>query len=189
MNEERVTANLFSEVEFEALFKAHFKELHAYAFSFLKDWDKAEEVVQGLFLKLWEKRELPEMHTSMRSYLYKAAYHDCLNLIRREKVHLQYQTRTAFAMKDESDNAANTVHLREVQVRLSAALNMLPEKCRTVFHLSRFEQLKYRQIADHLGISIKTVEKQMGKALRILRGEMKEFLPLIAVLLFKIFKS
>ncbi|WCT11041.1 RNA polymerase sigma-70 factor [Mucilaginibacter jinjuensis] len=189
MNEKQLTAGLFGEVEFETLFKAHFKELHAYAFSFLKDWDKAEEVVQGLFLKLWEKRELPEMHTSIRSYLYKAAYHDCLNLIRREKVHQQYQSRTAFAMKDESDNAANTIYLRDVQSKLSAALNKLPEKCRTVFHLSRFEELKYRQIADELGISIKTVETQMGKALKILRGEMREFLPLIAVLLLKIFRS
>jgi RNA polymerase sigma-70 factor (ECF subfamily) len=189
MSEQKAMANLFSEGEFETLFKAHFKELHAYAFSFLKDWDKAEEVVQGLFLKLWEKRELPEMHTSVRSYLYKAAYHDCLNLIRREKIHLQYQTWSAFALKDEFDNAANTLYLHDVQVKLSAALNKLPEKCRTVFHLSRFEELKYRQIAEQLGISIKTVETQMVKALKILRSEMKEFLPLIAVLLLKIFKS
>lgn len=181
-------ANFFSEAEFETIFKTHFKELHAYVYSFLKDWDVAEEVVQELFLKLWEKGKLPDFQVSIRSYLYKSAYHNSLNYLRREKVHLQYQTRTAYALKDESDSAANNLHLNEAQNKLSSALNKLPERCRTIFHMSRFEELKYRQIAEQLGISIKTVETQMVKALKVLRGEMKDFLPMIIMLLFKIFK-
>jgi RNA polymerase sigma-70 factor (ECF subfamily) len=178
-----------SEAEFEALFKMHFRELHAYAYSLIKDWDNAEELVQGLFLKLWERNDWAGIHTSIKSYLYKSVYHDSLNLMRHEKVHLRYQALSAPASESQTDDAADKLKLGEVERHLEKALNKLPEKCRSIFHLSRFEELKYQEIAAQLNISIKTVETHMTKALKILRKEMAEFLPLIAFILFNLLKK
>ena len=92
-------------------------------------------------------------------------------------------------MKSETSDTAGKVKLNEMQQKLHHALNKLPERCRAVFHLSRFEELKYKEIASQLDISIKTVETQMVKALKILRHEMSEFLPVIVLILIKLFKS
>ena len=92
-------------------------------------------------------------------------------------------------MKNHTDDAAGKLKMGELEQHLSKALDKLPEKCRAIFHLSRFEELKYQEIANQLNISIKTVETHMGKALRILRKEMKEFLPLITLMLFNMFRS
>jgi RNA polymerase sigma-70 factor (ECF subfamily) len=191
MNNNEVTVDLSTnnEVVFEQLFKKHFRELHAYAFSLLKDWDVAEEVVQDMFLKLWERNEAIQVRTSIKSYLYKSVYHDSLNYLRGQKVQLKYQTTTAYSMKNHIDDAAGKLTMGELEQHLQRALSKLPEKCRAIFHLSRFEELKYQEIASQLEISIKTVETHMGKALRILRKEMKEFLPIIALMLFNMFRS
>jgi RNA polymerase sigma-70 factor (ECF subfamily) len=191
MDKKQMTADVINENEvvFEQLFKKHFRELHAYAFSLVKDWDVGEEIVQALFLKLWEKNEWAHIQTSAKSYLYKSVYHDSLNYIRRQKVQLRYQTLTVHSMKNHTDDAAGKLRMSELERHLNNALNKLPEKCRAIFHLSRFEELKYQEIASQLDISIKTVETHMGKALRILRKEMKEFLPLITLILFNMFRS
>ncbi|SHM79678.1 RNA polymerase sigma-70 factor [Mucilaginibacter sp. OK098] len=191
MNYNAVTDDLSTnnEVVFEHLFKKHFRELHAYGFSLLKDWDVAEEIVQGMFLKLWERNEAVQIRTSIKSYLYKSVYHDSLNYLRGQKVQLKYQTTTAYSMKNHTDDAAGKLTMSELEQHLQQALSKLPEKCRAIFHLSRFEELKYQEIASQLEISIKTVETHMGKALRILRKEMKEFLPIIALMLLNMFRS
>jgi RNA polymerase sigma-70 factor (ECF subfamily) len=191
MDSTEITAGFTDKTEaaFEHLFKKHFRELHAYGFSLLKDWDAAEEIVQALFLKLWEKNEWEHIQISIKSYLYKSVYHDCLNYIRRQKIHLKYQTQTVYTTVNRIDNTDGKIKLSELELHLDKALDKLPEKCRAIFHLSRFEYLKYQEIADQLEISIKTVETHMVKALRILRKEMKEFLPLIAVMLFNMFRS
>jgi RNA polymerase sigma-70 factor, ECF subfamily len=178
-----------SEAEFETLFKAHFRELHAYAYSLVNNWDNAEELVQSLFLKLWERNDWAGIHTSVKSYLYKSVYHESLNLMRREKVHLRYQALTAPIMEDQTGDAAEKLKLSEVEIHLAKALNKLPEKCRAIFHLSRFEELKYQQIANQLNISIKTVETHMVKALKILRKEMAEFLPATLFIILNLFKK
>lgn len=178
-----------NEAIFEQLYKTHFRELHAYVFSLLRDWDVAEEIVQAMFLKLWEKEEALQAGTSIRSYLYRSVYHSSLNYLRGQKVQLKYQTTTAYAMTDHTDDAGSKLSMNELELLLQKALNKLPEKCRAIFHLSRFEELRYQEIADRLNISIKTVETHMGKALRILRKEMKEFLPIIALMLFNLFRS
>ena len=171
---------LSSDVNFEMLFKTHYKALHAYAAVILKDEDDAEEIVQQLFLKFWEKRELLNVQSSLKAYLYKCVYHDSLNYLKHQKVKSKYQDFTKHSMNYTYNNRIDVI---ELQNQINLALNDLPEQCRTIFQMSRFEELKYREIADALGLSIKTVENQMGKALRIMRVKLADFLVILVTCL------
>jgi RNA polymerase sigma-70 factor (ECF subfamily) len=166
-----------TEIAFEDLFKNNFKALHAYACSLLKDTDVAQEVVQTVFLKLWERRGQLDIHTSARAYLYRAVYHDSLNHLKHQQVKQRYMMENSRDMNNRYDHT--DTHAKELRRQLQVAMDQLPEKCRTIFQMSRFEDLKYQEIADRLGISLKTVEGHMGKALRILRLRLAEFLPLV----------
>ncbi len=168
--------NYQNDVDFEMLFKTHYKALLAYAFVILKDEDDAEEIVQQLFLKFWEKRELLSVQTSLKAYLYKCVYHDSLNYLKHQKVKTKYQDFTQHSMNNTYNDR---LEVTELQEQINLALNDLPEQCRTIFQMSRFEELKYREIAEALGLSIKTVENQMGKALRIMRIKLADFLVII----------
>jgi len=176
---QHISATVYNDELFEQLFKAHYKALHAYATTILKDIDIAEEVVQNLFLKFWEKRELLSIATSIKAYLYKCVYNDSLNYLKHENVKLKHQNFTVYTMDTSSEPASAKAELTELETKLRAALNELPEQCRTIFQLSRFEELKYKEIAEQLGLSIKTVENQMGKALKILRIKLVDFLILV----------
>jgi RNA polymerase sigma-70 factor (ECF subfamily) len=177
--------DLTNDAVFEKLFTTHFKELHSYAYTFVEDWDLGGDIVQSVFIKLLEVKDRELFEFTIRAYLYKMVYHESLNIMRSQKVKAKYETYNHYRMKNESDDASNRLKLKEVQQSLQLALNKLPEKCRAIFHLSRFEELKYQEIANRLGISIKTVETHMMKALKILRFEMSDFLPLVLAILFK----
>jgi RNA polymerase sigma-70 factor (ECF subfamily) len=138
-----------------------------------------EEIVQNVFYKLWEKRELIEIELSPRAYLYKAVYHDCLNHLKHKKVRSAHAMHVVRHSSDRVENTSGKVLQSELQTHIHAAMNELPEQCRTIFHMSRFEGLKYQEIADAMGLSVKTIENQMGKALRILRQKLVDFLPLL----------
>ncbi|MFN8265002.1 MAG: RNA polymerase sigma-70 factor [Chitinophagaceae bacterium] len=178
--------NIADEAVFERVFKEHFKALHAYACTILKDEMMAEEVVQSVFLKIWEKKERISFDVSLKAYLYRAVYNDSLNVLKHEKIKSAYQTYSAHRMKNESDHSHSKLMLGELEQRIREALNELPEQCRTIFQMSRFEELKYKEIAARLGISEKTVENQMGKALKLMRLKLSDFLPalLLALLNF-----
>lgn len=169
----------YDDVAFEQMFKTHYKALHAYAFVMLKDQVLAEEMVQGMFMKFWEKREFLNIQSSLKAYLYKSVYHDCLNYLKHEKIKFKHQEYVQHHQALQTESASTRVEMTELQNRLSDAMNNLPEQCRTIFQMSRFEGLKYKEIADQLDLSTKTIENQMGKALRILRLKLSEFLILI----------
>lgn len=174
---------------FEMIFKEHFSSLHAYAFTILKDEVSAEEVVQSLFLRLWEKRATLDIRTSLKSYLYRATYNDCMNMLKHWKVKQKHQDHVIHFNDSTHEQTANRLHENELKRELQKALNKLPEKCRMVFQMSRFEELKYKEIADQLEISIKTVENQMGKALKILRLALADYLPLLIFCLINYFSG
>lgn len=179
---ELVDANTFNTTDdraFENLFKANFKSLLSYASVMLYHDSHAEEIVQNVFVRIWEKRDVLEVQVSVKAYLYKCVHNDCLNYLKHKKIKAKYQEHTIFGMNDRTDNTTDRLILSELQDRLQLALNDLPEQCRTIFQMSRFDELKYREIADELGLSIKTVENQMGKALRILRLKLVDFLPIL----------
>jgi RNA polymerase sigma-70 factor (ECF subfamily) len=165
------------EQAFERVFTEWFGRLHAYAFSILKDDALAEEVVQSVFCRIWEKRGGLQVHTSLRAYLYGTVYHECVNWLRQEK---NSKTHRSHVLRSSSQTAAETAagktELGQLEKRLQQALDELPDQCRAIFQLSRFGELKYREIADQMGLSIKTVEAQMTKALKLLRKKLADFL-------------
>ena len=171
-----------SAVLFEEVFRIHFTSLHSYATSIIKEEAAAEEIVQNVFFKLWEQSEKIQINVSVSAYLYKAVYNDCLNYLRHNKVkagHYAHVTSTTTEHGDAMDPAV----LKELQQKIDVALNELPEQCRTIFQLSRLDNLRYRAIADQLGISVKTVENQVAKAVRLLRTKLRGLIP-VFVLLF-----
>jgi RNA polymerase sigma-70 factor, ECF subfamily len=172
------------ESAFEKVFKDNFKKLQSYAITIVGDENVAEEMVQNLFFKLWDRSEKINIQSSIAAYLYRAVYNESCNYLKHQKVKQGFLNYSKHAMNDIStEKASKKVLVTELEQRIKNALNDLPEQCRTVFQLSRFEELKYQQIADTLGISIKTVEAQMGKALRIMRVKLVDYLPLVFMFL------
>jgi len=170
---------------FENVFKMYFKELHAYAFLFLKDTAAASEAVQQVFYKIWERRENISIHISVKAYLYKSVYNECMLLVKKLKRTDAFLEHTLYMNKNRrAGTAAAKLESNELELKLHAALNELPEQCRIIFQMNRFEGLKYAQIAAAMNLSVSTIENQMGKALKRLRKSLAEFLPLLIFLLW-----
>lgn len=168
---------------FEMLFRTYYQPLCNYAYTFVQDRDEAEEIVQTTFLALWERKSTLEIRTAVKPYLYAMVRNACLNVLKHEKVKKEHAV-VQMAMGERSvDSVARTVMASELETRIYKAMDALPEQCRLVFKLSRFEELKYAEIAEQLNISIKTVENHMGKALRIMRDQLRDYLPMLIVLM------
>ncbi|MBX2964049.1 MAG: RNA polymerase sigma-70 factor [Cyclobacteriaceae bacterium] len=168
---------------FEMMFKTYYQPLCRYASTFVGNPEDSEEIVQSAFIGIWEKRQNIDITTSVKAYLYRAIRNACLNEIKHQKVkqlHADHELRTGEKYAEATDQGALRDELEE---KIKTALLALPEQCRIIFQLSRFEELKYQEIADQLNLSIKTVENQMGKALKIMREQLRDYLPLIAIVL------
>jgi len=168
---------------FEMLFRTYYQPLCNYAFTFVQDRDEAEEIVQSTFLNIWEKRENLSIHTGVKPYLYAMVRNACLNVLKHEKIKQQHATMEMAIAERSIESVARTVIASELEGKIHDAMDHLPEQCRLIFKLSRFEDLKYAEIAEQLNISIKTVENQMGKALRIMREQLRDYLPLLIVIM------
>lgn len=142
--------------------------------------------MQTVFIGFWEKRENIQVDTSLKAYLYRSVRNAALNEIKRLKVR-QLHANAILAEGEPLSHAPDQYAIKEeLEIKIQEALQALPEQCRLIFKMSRFEDLKYQEIADQLNLSIKTVENQMGKALKIMRAQLKEYLPLIAVLISRL---
>lgn len=168
---------------FDQIYLDNFPALHRYAYTIINDRELAEEMVHQVFLKILERKEPVKVHTSLKAYLFRSVNNECLNHIKHQKVKQTYQNYATYNMADQVENPSNKLAYKELEQHLKKAINDLPEQCRTIFQLSRFEELKYGEIANQLGISIKTVESQMSKALRRLRVDLVDYLPLIVWML------
>ncbi len=173
-----------NEQVFGELFKQWYKALCNYALRFTgNDTDEAEELVQQVFMKIWEKRsQLPDI-VSMKAYLYRAVHNSGVNHAVKQKRSVSLD-QTHLQVAHTREEALPGLRTRELEKAIADALQKLPTQCRRVFELSRFEELKYKEIAEVMDISIKTVENQMGKALRIMREQLASYLPLLIVTLF-----
>lgn len=168
---------------FEMFFKTYYQPLCNYAYTFIQDKDEAEEIVQSAFLSVWEKRHSLDIKTSLKSYLYTMVRNTSLNVIKHEKIKQKY-VGEALAVNEKSyESVIQSVLSSELEERIHQAMEVLPEQCRLVFKLSRFEELKYAEIADQLDLSVKTVENHMGKALKIMREQLKDYLPVLVLVM------
>jgi len=175
------TLQLGNESAFEMIFRTYYQPLCRYAYSFLQDKEEAEEVVQASFITVWEKRNNIAIETSLKSYLYRMVRNSCLNVIKHEKVKQQHVAHELAVSEVSHESVSQKVQAAELEIRITEAMKTLPEQCRLVFQLSRFEELKYQEIADQLQISVKTVENHMGKALKLMREQLKDYLPLFLI--------
>ncbi len=166
---------LGDEKAFEALFLHYYPHLCLYATQILKNSSAAEEIVQELFVRFWEKREETEIETSLKNYLFRAAKNHCLNYIKHNQIKREYSQKFLAEnepFSTEYEFESQTELFRKIEESISA----LPEKRQEIFRLSRQEGLKYREIAKKMNISIKTVETQMGLAIKTLRDKLRDFL-------------
>ncbi len=162
---------------FEQVFKSYYALLCRYAKSLVNDLDEAEEVVQNTFYIIWSKRETLEIKGSLKAYLYRAVHNDCLNKLKHlqiRKAHADHYKHTNSGAYEDTGKALQAKELRQ---KIEQAIVTLPEQCGKVFRLNRFEELKYQEIAEQLNISVKTVENHMGKALKLMREQLKDYLP------------
>ena len=171
---------------FEMFFRTYYKPLCKYAYSFIQDKDEAEEVVQSAFLSVWEKRASLDIKTSLKSYLYTMVRNTSLNIIKHQKIKQKYVGEALATIKGSHDHVSEKMISSELEANIQVAMESLPEQCKLIFKLSRFEELRYSEIAEQLNISVKTVENQMGKALRIMRDQLKDYLPILILFLMNL---
>lgn len=165
------------EDDFGKLFRQHHAGLCNLAYNIVGDTDAAKDIVQEVFVKLWNNRNQLTFGDQIKHYLFKATAHTSYNHIRANKriTPLEdYEGLNTLATGAGTEG----VEFKELEVRARQAIDRLPPKCKTIYVLSRHEGLKHQEIADTLGLSIKTVENQMGIALEKLRGDLKPFLNL-----------
>lgn len=160
---------------FAVLYDRYWKSLIMKALYRLKSQEDAEEVVQTLFVNLWNRRERLVLQYSFKTYISAALRYELLHHIAK------YIQRTAYLQLDELENTAvpldftdmGRMELKELQLEIDEAVESLPEKCKLIFKMSREEGMSAREIAENLDISPRTVETQIGKALKVLRSALK----------------
>lgn len=173
-----VTHSVLDKALFEQLFRAHYAHLCNFARQYVHDEDRAKEITQKVFINLWENREKIDPAKPLQSYLFTSVRNRSLNYIRDRK---KYRSRVLDLdiVDREATCAEDFFGAEELQARISAVLDELPEKCRLVFSMSRYQHKKYREISEELGISVKTVEAHMARALRTLKDRLKDYLHLL----------
>jgi len=162
-----------NENAFEQIFKAYYGYLCLFSSRIIEDEIAAEEIVQEFFVKFWEKRANIEIESSIKNYLFRSVKNLCLNHIKHKKVRAQY-AQHIISEAEKNQFRDNYVEV-DLQKKIEESIDSLPEKRRKIFRLSREEGLKYREIAEKLNISIKTVEAQMGLAIKHLRNKLKDY--------------
>ena len=156
---------------FKQVFDACYEGLCHYAFTVLRDADEAEDVVQGMFMKLWERREELNITSALRSYLFKSVYNQCLNQLEHRSVKNKFQE---YKLTQSEVSQPPEVFDDEVDTKIKKAIEALPSQCRTIFIMSRYDEMRHAEIAEKLNISVNTIQNQICKALKILRDELKE---------------
>lgn len=169
--------------EFEFLFKTYYSQMCGLAMRYVKDIDVSEEIVQDIFYNIWKKRKEIKINTSIKSYLFRAVYNNCLQYLQHQKVVNRYTQEKKYTGGFESVDPLDELKHSELLNALNTALAALPDRTRKIFYMSRFEGLKYHEIADKLAISIKTVEANMGKALKHLRYKLSDYTVYVFIVL------
>ncbi|MFN0015252.1 MAG: RNA polymerase sigma factor [Saprospiraceae bacterium] len=162
----------------DSLFADWHSYLYKIAYAMLRDSDAAKDAVQEVFIRIWQKRTEIEVKSTLKGYLQRAVVNQCLAVLRSRKPTSDPEIILA-ALPDSAPSAYDRLQTESLEILVQAAVGQLPEQCRIIFRLSRFEELSYNEIADLLNLSPKTVENQIGKALRSLRQKLAPWLVLL----------
>lgn len=159
---------------FKQVFSSCYEGLCHYAYTILRDADEAEDVVQSMFMKLWERRKDLEIKDALKGYLFRAVHNQCLNNIEHRAVKKKYQDDNLESISSSVQHSETFPN--ELDEKIKKIVDSLPQQCRTIFIMSRYEELPHAEIAKNLNISVNTIQNQICKALKILREELKEII-------------
>src|SRR5665648_21909 len=183
----KIVENSISDEEqaFELLFRRYYLRLCGFANKFIANTPESEEIVQEVFLNIWKKRDQLQLNNEIRPYLFKSVQNLCFNFIEHQKVVENYYSVIEVVYKNQAEdfNTYESVLYNEFQAKAETAIESLPEQCRRIFKMSRQDGLKYTEIAEKLGISVKTVETQMSRALSKLKTELRDYLAILLICL------
>ena len=187
--EDRPTALSVKE-NFDSIYINNFSRLFLFAKEYVLFDEEAENIVQDIFLMLWEKREALRVDVSLTAYLFTLVKNKCIDFLRHQMVEQMYSENVKheyneelnvklFALESFDHNFSSE---EDIETLLRNAIDKLPERCRLIFIKSRIEGRKYKEIAEELNLSVNTVEGQISIALKKLREELKDYLPLLLFL-------
>lgn len=182
---ETYTIKSLDKASFEMLFRSHFSGLCFFAQKYVKDFEVSREIVQDAFLSLWEKREIIDMDRPVKSYLTMVIHNKCTNYLRDNRKFDQNILNIENLLDVPEYEGADTMVEDELRIKINSAIAELPDKCREVFVMNRYENFKYQEIADKLEISVKTVETQMSKALQHMRVRLAEYVTVFIAVIFE----
>lgn len=171
---------------FELIYQEYYEMLLYVSLQYVSNRDDAKEAVQDAFVKLWSNRETVKEDVSIRNFLYTIAKNNCLNILKKQEVIMRSREDLKWMEMHYHYEAMNrlgfdSMEFKELQQKIEEAIERLPDHCKEVFKLSRFSQLKNREIAEKLNISEKTVESHMTKAIKLLKEDLRPYLSLILV--------
>jgi RNA polymerase sigma-70 factor (ECF subfamily) len=176
---------------FELVFKKFYKVMCVYAESFVREKPMAEEIVSDIFYKIWENRESLNITKSLQAYLFTSVHNSSIKYLEHLKVLKKYNEFASRALQNSELLYSSNEHYpianlisKEAEKEIVSAIQSLPEQCRQVFCMQRFNDMSYEEIANKLNISINTVRTQMMRALKKLRESLKDYLPLYMYLLY-----
>jgi RNA polymerase sigma-70 factor, ECF subfamily len=160
---------------FEKLFRTYYSDLVNYSFGYTRDMDASEEIVQEFFYNYWKNRKETNIKFSIRAYLFRAIKNNTLNYLDSLAVRKKYADRVLFLSENQPFYEEEGMEMDELNELIEETLDSLPERCSTIFRMSRHDGLKYDEIAAKLSVSVKTVEANMGKALKLLRERIGKY--------------
>jgi RNA polymerase sigma-70 factor (ECF subfamily) len=170
--------------EFQQIYLKFFNGLSNYAFSILKDKDSAKDVVQEVFLDLWRKRKELQIKTSIDAYLLRSVKFKSIDYIRKASTKQQYAASVSAQAIDYSDQLYDEDDLEERKQRISYAIAQLPPKCRKAFLMSRLQGFTYKEIAQEMNVSVKTIENQISRAFKLLRNLLNDLRSIVFLIYF-----
>lgn len=168
---------------FDKIYVMYFSRMHRFAKEYVLFDEDAENIVQDVFLLLWEKRDVLDIQVSLVSYIFALVKNRCLDYLRHKIVADEFKQELSLkllSLEQLNDSFSSDEDIERILV---SAIDKLPERCRVIFIKSRVDGKKYREIANELNLSINTIENQMAIALKKLRAELKDYLPLLLFLL------
>lgn len=180
--------NTENDAAFEIVFNHYYPRLVYFAQVYVPEAD-AKNLVQDAFVSMWERKPEFLSEPQLQSYLYTNVKNNCLMFLRHEKVKKKFATNTIFQKQNQLHETAlkqidtTVITFQEIEKIIETTLSELPDRCREIFILSRIEGKKNQEVADELSISLKAVEAQITKALKVFRVALKDYLPLVAFLL------